>query len=423
MLNFAPSATDCTHSFAELAADDNSPDGVRTKHNRLVAGIKKLDGQIKEAREQRVRDASRDPANTDGAGSIFDTSSARRPARDRNPIQSAVADTAHRALQARGDVLSAASGDRLTRLIDADPTGMEANYIAAVASEAFERAFHRLVADPQHGHLGFDADEAEAMRNAMRADQIRGGAFGGGFQAAALGVGGAQLPTPVTVDPTLMIDGAGVASPIRELASVTTISGETWRAATSTEVAASFDAELTQVSDDTPALTRVEISPQKAQAWVEYSIEAGMDWSGASAELLGLLQDARNNLEGDMFVNGAGESSNQPEGLLTGGTVLYTAAAAGTITIDDLQGAQEALDPRYQQGASWLQNLGVLNIEDQLVAEADASQAKVIDGNGNMLRRPRYEVSDLPAIATGATPVVYGNVRKAYKIIDRVGSA
>ena len=218
-----------------------------------------------------------------------------------------------------------------------------------------------------------------------------------------------------------MIDGAGVASPIRELASVTTISGETWRAATSTEVAASFDAELTQVSDDTPALTRVEISPQKAQAWVEYSIEAGMDWSGASAELLGLLQDARNNLEGDMFVNGAGESSNQPEGLLTGGTVLYTAAAAGTITIDDLQGAQEALDPRYQQGASWLQNLGVLNIEDQLVAEADASQAKVIDGNGNMLRRPRYEVSDLPAIATGATPVVYGNVRKAYKIIDRVG--
>ena len=404
--------------LAELGATQASASGVREKHNRLLAGVEKLNGQIAALDRERVLAGV---AGADAANAIYDTAPARAP-RNRNAAMSAVMDTAHRVLEARGDVLSAQSGDRLTRLIDADPTGVEANYIAAVSAEAYERAFHRLVADPTHGHLGFDADEAEAVRVTMRAHQIRAEAFGGGgFQAAALGVGAGDVPTPLTVDPTLIIDGPGVASPIRQLADVRTITGQKWKAATSGEVAASFDAELTEVSDDTPTLAAVEIEPQKAQAWIEYSIETGADWSGASAELLGLLRDAKDNLEGGMFVNGAGEASNEPQGLLTGATVVYTTAATAVLDIADLTGAQEDLDPRFQAGAAWLQNLATLNAEDQLVAEADASNAKIITANGDMLRRPRYEVSDLASIAAGAKPVIYGNVRKAFKIIDRVG--
>ena len=370
-----------------------------------------------EAREEHVRTGAADPAAT---GAIYDAAPARpaRARRDRSTVQQAVIDGAHRALEAHAGALSAAAGDRLTAVIEGDLTGVDANYLQAVSDPAYERAFARILANPTTGPMALDGAEQAAFRQAVRAHEIRVG----GFQAAGpLGVGAGDLPVPLEVDPTLTIDGAGSVDPIRQLADVRTISGQQYKAATSGTVSAHFVAEGTEVSDDTPPISPLTITPQRAQAWVTYSIEAGQDWGGARAELTKLLQDGKSNLEADMWINGAGEASNEPEGLLTGATIVYTTSGTVTFGRADLEGAQQDLDPRYQGGAVWLQNLATLNAQDQLVAEADASQARIIDGNGNMLRRPRHEVSHLPDSAHLATPIIYGNLRTGYRIVDRVG--
>ena len=121
-----------------------------------------------------------------------------------------------------------------------------------------------------------------------------------------------------------------------------------------------------------------------------------------------------------MWLNGAGEASNEPEGLLTGGTAYTT---SGTVTFDraDLEGAQEAVAPRWQGNAVWCGNLHSRNEIDQFVAAADTSQAPIVDAQGRVLRRPFHEVSGLPSAAHTTTPLIYGDVRAGYRIVDRLG--
>ena len=337
---------------------------------------------------------------------------------NRSPMQIALRDTALRAIEARHDALSPAAGDRLVAVIESDLAGMDTAYLSAVGDPAFERAFARLLANPTTGHMGFSPEEAEAFRTATRAHEVRAMSFSA---SGPVTIGsGPDLPVPLSVDPTLTLTGDGVNDPIRALADVRTISGHSYQAATSGTASAHFVAEGTEVSDDTPAISPVTIEPQRAQAWCTYSIEASMDWSGASGELTRVIADAKATLEADMWLNGAGEASNEPEGLLVGGTA-YTTSGTVTFDADDLRGAQEDVAPRWQPNAVWLGNLHTRNEIDQLVAAADTSQAPIVDANGRVLRRTYHEVSGMPSAAHTTTPLIYGDLRAGYRIVDRIG--
>jgi HK97 family phage major capsid protein len=258
------------------------------------------------------------------------------------------------------------------------------------------------------------------MRAALKAQSHRA-AFGGmgGFSAGPIGESGGALPLPLSVDPSIQLTNAGAVSPLRQLADVRTISTRSFKLGVSAGMVASWDPEFTEVSDDSPTITADTITPQKAQAFATWSIEVDQDWTSIRENLTAMLADSKARLESAAFLTGTGEGDDMPEGILTGGTVTVTSSTT-TVGPLDLIAAEDALDPRYQTNAVWLSNLSTRNTVDQLVAAASTTAAPIVNGD-QILRRPWYEASDMAAIGANSLYAIYGDVKQAYRIVDRIG--
>ncbi|MGB0094305.1 MAG: phage major capsid protein [Solirubrobacteraceae bacterium] len=401
-------------------------EGHAERQANLTRGLTAVDTAIDAAQQnlERVRRAAGNPANTE-QGFSYLTPEQTDDGRQRGTVQAAIRDSALRAIDSRSDIISAGDGDRLVAAIDADTFGLDGAYLVAVCNRAYASAFGKILANPTTAHLQFDSHEAEAMRAAMRASQLReqGAPMSGGtdFMAGPLGVTGGGLPAPVQVDPSLLTLDPGVSDPIRDNATVVSISGYKYVRATGGTVTAAFGQEGTEVADSTPVVAPLSIVPQRATAFVQYSIESSQDWN-ASGELGQVMSYGKQDLEADRFINGAGETSYQPSGILTGGTVTTSAAGTATPTVADLTGAQNALAPRWQANAAWYGNLTLRNQIDQMVAQASTTAAKITDDQGNILHRPYRETSSLPNWAHSAKPLIYGDLGSAYTIADRLGT-
>jgi HK97 family phage major capsid protein len=131
--------------------------------------------------------------------------------------------------------------------------------------------------------------------------------------------------------------------------------------------------------------------------------------------------------EGAAFVNGTG--NGQPEGLLTNTSIATDnpgASATGNITAAGLITIWGNLKTVYSKQATWLLN-----------RQSIAQIRGLVDGQGrflwepgladgtppNLLGSPYIEVPDMPSTptATGTTfPIMYGNIKRGYLIIDRI---
>jgi len=211
---------------------------------------------------------------------------------------------------------------------------------------------------------------------------------------------------------------------------VETITGNEWRGVTSAGVTASYDAELTEVSDDTPSIGQPVANVEKAQAFIEYSIEAGEDWAGIQGELAKMLQDAKDRLEATKFVLGAGHGSTEPEGLLTGATGTVAAGTAA-FAIANLYALEEALDARWQPNAAFLSHRGMYNRIRQFdTAGGAALWLRIADGIGNsaggntgheLLGYPAWQSSAYTnALKAGTKLITLGDFNQ-FLIVDRVG--
>ena len=142
-------------------------------------------------------------------------------------------------------------------------------------------------------------------------------------------------------------------------------------------------------------------------------------------------------VENTAFVTGTGV--NQPRGFTTYGagtpaaTTMATwsviqqvaSGAASALTADGLINLVYALKSVYRNGAIFGMNR---------TTERDARL--LTDGNGNyfwlpdfsragassLLGYPVVELPDMPSISAGTEPIVFGNLREAYQIVDRAGS-
>jgi HK97 family phage major capsid protein len=401
--------------------------GVVENLGRLYKGADRLDEQITEARRENVREAAQRPgaviAGGETSADYWDRigggwSGQRKALPDPSAAQaSAMAAIVH---ANREGELPTADADRLSDLITGDLRGIDASYIAAVASPAYERAFAQALVHGPQASFRMDQAEADAMRTALAAHSHRA-SFGGmgGFSAGPIGESGGALPLPLSVDPSIQITNAGAVSPLRQLADVRTITTQSFKLGTSAGMVASWDPEFTEVSDDTPTIVADTITPQKAQAFATWSIEVDQDWTAVRANLSEMLADSKARLESAAFLTGAGEGSDQPQGILTGGTVTVTSSTV-TISPLDLIAAQDALDARYQPNAVWVSNLSTRNTIDQLVAAASTTAAPIVNGD-QILRRPWYEASDMASLGSNALYAIYGDIKQAYRIVDRIG--
>jgi HK97 family phage major capsid protein len=332
--------------------------------------------------------------------------------RNENPTR----DTALRTIERHGDVLTARAADRLDRLVRKDdPTGIGARYLAAVGSDAYASAFVKLLKDPTLGFARFSSAERDAMEVASKVQSERA------MSEGTSGDGG--FAVPFALDATVILANDGVTNPLRSLATVSTVVTSVWKGVSSTGVVASYQSEGTPATDDSPTLLQPTVYVEKAHAFIPFSIEVGQDWAGLTAELARMFADAKESLEAEMFLSGAGHASSEPEGLLVGATETVETKTASTFQVDDCYSVVQAVPSRYQSNNTVLGNPAVFDAAYRFIGGGSEEPAVLPTREGPFLGRRKAEYSAM-SMATG-TPgesiLIAGDFRAGFRVIERIG--
>jgi HK97 family phage major capsid protein len=312
--------------------------------------------------------------------------------------------------------------EKMLRTTDRD--GLEARYLTAVSSPAYYSAFFKAMPDPSRGHLAFTPEEGEAMRVVRQIENERALSDGTGS------AGGFGLP--ITIDPSIVLTNAGVLNPIRELARVETISTYTWRGVSSDGIVTGFGPEASEASDNSPALVQPTITTARGFAFIPFSIEVGMDYPGLQEELITLLSDAKNVLEGSKFLLGSGV--NEPGGILniggTGGLVQANSrvltATIATVAYGDFWTIKQAIPVRFLATSTVVWNPITGDTAYQLSPAGSVTLALLMpEGrNGPIAGIPASQLSTLATGAvTGTKIALAGDFKKGFLITDRLGMA
>lgn len=249
---------------------------------------------------------------------------------------------------------------------------------------------------------------------------------GGYSQRAALSLVSANggYMVPFTLDPTIILTNAGSANPYRQLANVKTTSTNNWNGVTSAGVTSAWTAEGIEAADNTPTVGTLQITPQKATAYLFGSFEVLGD-SDFAAQLPALLADAKDRLEETAFAIGTG--TTQPDGIIPGGTSQNRSgtAAAGPEAVD-VYALQAALPARWRGPSArnaWLANLTTINALRNIPKFTGSTQS-IVDDSGStptMLGKPFYESTSIVGVfTTGSKVLAYADMNQFY-IVDRVG--
>jgi HK97 family phage major capsid protein len=227
-------------------------------------------------------------------------------------------------------------------------------------------------------------------------------------------------------------------SPVRQLASVVTISTDTYKGfLDDDEAAASWIGETaSRPTTDTPELGKLNIPvhemyafPKATESLLEDSEFNLPNW------LMTKVSDKFSRTEAAAFISGDGV--DKPRGLMTyaektasaseytrGQVGTKVAATASAITTDELVDTRALLHTSHRPNAYWGYNRATESVI-----------RKLVDGQGNYIWQPVYAagepdqllgqrtviMEDMDDIATGNKPVVLADFRDCYLVVDRLG--
>lgn len=217
-------------------------------------------------------------------------------------------------------------------------------------------------------------------------------------------------------------------NPIRSIATVRVIGGPSLKQPRRTAAAGA----ATRVGETTgrantgdPAYGLFEIQAPELFARAEISQQMLED---SDYDLIGELRSEFSEQfavkEGVEFISGSG-AANQAEGLLTAANVgEIVSGAAADITADGLISLFYGLKSNYARAGMFLLNRSTI---------AAIRKLKTGDGQylwmpglasgipNTILGAPYVEAPDMPNIGAGSFPVAFGDFRRAYVIVDRIG--
>lgn len=329
---------------------------------------------------------------------------------------------------------------------DVDFTRMRAGLVPQ--GEVASRALDAVEVCNRSGRLGDDAAEAttlllqgkrnsigKASRAYLAAHVLRTGsdAYHEAFEdyledpngsRAALSLTSANggYLVPFTLDPTIILTNSGSANPFRQISGQRTTATNNWNGVTSAGVNAGWLAEGTEDSDHSPTFGTLQITPQKASAWVFGSYEVLED-SDFAQQFPMLLADAKDRLEEAAFATGSG--SGQPFGVVGRATTVNSASAAA-YAVADVYAVQQALPARFRgprSNVAWVANLNIMNRTRQFdTAGGSSFWANLgMDQPERLLGKPIYESTTMVGtITTGSKNLLLGDFSQ-YLIVDRVG--
>ena len=360
-----------------------------------------------EARHERLRG--------DGRGFAPPRADPRRQQQRDDQPRSQTREAGLRAIERHRDQLEDEAGERLEELVrEHDPLGVGARYLAAVGDPAYDSRIRQAADGPDARAPSLRPAEVEAVR-AVSAIQAE--------RALCLTGASGGFAVPFALDPTVMLTSDGALNPLREISRVETIAVDEWRGVSSAGVTAAFAAEATAATDNAPTLAQPTISTEKAQAFIPFSIEVGMDWPGLRDQMAALLSDAKETLEATKFVLGSG--TNEPQGVLVGLSTtqkVHDVSATATFAVGDAWLLKAAIPARYIPGASILANPATLDSSYRFVGGGSTEPPLMPSRDGSFAGLPAYESSAMVATTTtGSKIVVGGDFKRGYVIVDRIG--
>lgn len=276
----------------------------------------------------------------------------------------------------------------------------------AASSPEYLRAWSKVAAG--RGHM-ISPEEQRALERAMSLTDSAGGYL-----------------VPFQLDPTVIITANGSRNQIRQVARQVVATGDVWNGVSSGAVSWSWDAEATEVSDDSTTFAQPTVPVYKAAGFVPISIEALEDEANVTQEVARLLAFGRDTLEAAAFATGTG--SGQPTGIvtaLTGTSSVVTSTTTDVFAAADIYKVDNALPARYRGNATWLANRAVYNLVRQFDTQGGAQMWERIgaDVPPQLLGRPALESEDMDGVVNATQDnylAVYGDMQ-SYVIVDRVG--
>ncbi len=216
--------------------------------------------------------------------------------------------------------------------------------------------------------------------------------------------------------------------PIRELARIRQTSSNAVRITVRTALGsgAAWETETsTTTRGEGPRYGRIEIPVHKLRSWVTISQE---DLEDPVYDMEAELREAASLdfalTEGEAFCIGDGDK--KPEGMWFDDRVDHVVSgSAAAITEEMLRRMAYGIHEQYARQATWLlRRATLLDIallkdgQNNYVYNPGITGTVVIP---TILSRPVREVPHAPAVGAGAFPVLFGDIRRFYTIVDRVG--
>jgi HK97 family phage major capsid protein len=212
-------------------------------------------------------------------------------------------------------------------------------------------------------------------------------------------------------------------SPIRSIADVRTTGSHTILLPKRTGITnAVWVGETTTRTGSEPTFDQSEITVKELATFVDLSLRMLEDSGNVEAEVRLALAEDFGAKEALSFVNGT--TAVEPSGFMTAAGIVETNNGHATVlAADALINLLYAMPATYRNRGAWVMNGTTL-----------AAVRKLKDGNNNYLWQPSYqagqpetilgrpvvEALDMPNIASGATPIIFGDFKAGYRIYDRV---
>ncbi|MEB4208764.1 phage major capsid protein [Mycobacterium sp. 94-17] len=286
-----------------------------------------------------------------------------------------------------------------------------ARHVLVTSSPAYMRAWSKMATSKQ------DSLTPEERRAIADVDQYR---------AMSLTDSGGGFLVPFQLDPTVIITSAGSRNDIRQAARQVVATGDVWNGVSSAAVQWSWDAEASEVSDDSPPFAQPSIPVYKAAGFVPISIEASADEQNVAQQVGRLLAQGREDLEAVALITGSG--TGMPTGIVTalsGSSSVVNSKSTDTFALADVYALHGSLPARYRNNAKWLSNNLIYNLIRQFDTYGGAGLWTTL-GNGtppNLMGYPNLEAEAIDGSITASAEnysLIFGDFEN-YVIADRLG--
>jgi HK97 family phage major capsid protein len=287
-----------------------------------------------------------------------------------------------------------------------------ARHVLVTSSPAYLRAWSKM---------------ATGAQDSMTPAERRALADVESYRAMSLTDSSGGFLVPFQLDPTVIITSAGSRNDIRQAARQVVATGDTWHGVSSAAVQWSWDAEASEVSDDSTPFAQPTIPVYKAAGFVPISIEALADEQNVAQEVGRLLAQGREDLEAVALITGSG--SGMPTGIVTAlaaasGSVVNS-KTTDTFALADVYALHGSLPARYRNNAQWLSNNLIYNLIRQFDVYGGAGLWTTL-GNGtppNLMGYPNLEAEAIDGTITASAEnyaLIFGDFQN-YVIADRLG--